>query len=95
VKISNELIADSAENAQAAGLVGDRLVRQFARTVDLAFFGNTATLGPSGLESIDYQLLTSGVSSPTSTRSLTPSAPSSVSAAWSHPSPRHSKPSTT
>lgn len=57
VKISNELIADSAENAQAAGVVGDGLVRQFARTIDLAFFGNTTTLGPSSLESIGYQTI--------------------------------------
>ena len=45
VKISNELIADSAENTQAAGVVGDGLVRQFARAIDLAFFSqNTHVL---------------------------------------------------
>jgi HK97 family phage major capsid protein len=54
-KISNELIADSAENAQAAAVVGDGLVRQFARTIDKAFFTSTTSLGPSGLESIGYQ----------------------------------------
>jgi HK97 family phage major capsid protein len=60
VKVSNELIADSADNAQAAGVVGDGLVRQFARTIDLAFFGNTTTLGPNGLESIAYQTVDVG-----------------------------------
>jgi HK97 family phage major capsid protein len=60
VKISNELMADSAENAQAAGVVGDGLVRQFARTVDLALFGNTTVLGPSGLQSIGHQTVTVG-----------------------------------
>jgi HK97 family phage major capsid protein len=60
VKISNELIADSAENAQAAGVVGDGLVRQFARTLDLAFFANTTTLGPDGLESVAYQSIDVG-----------------------------------
>ena len=54
-KISNELIADSADNAQAAAVVGDGLVRQFARTIDKAFFTSTTSLGPSGLESIGFQ----------------------------------------
>jgi HK97 family phage major capsid protein len=54
-KVSNELIADSAENAQAAAVVGDGLVRQFARTIDQAFFTATTSLGPNGLESIAYQ----------------------------------------
>jgi HK97 family phage major capsid protein len=60
VKVSNELIADSAENAQAAGVVGDGLVRQFARAIDKAFFTNTTTLGPNGLESISFQTVTVG-----------------------------------
>jgi HK97 family phage major capsid protein len=60
VKISNELIADSAENAQAAGVVGDGLVRQFARTIDKAFFTSTTSLGPNGLESIGYQTVNVG-----------------------------------
>jgi HK97 family phage major capsid protein len=46
--VSNELIADSAENAQAAGVIGDGLVRQFARKLDAAFYGNTTLLVPSG-----------------------------------------------
>lgn len=60
VKLSNELIADSAENAQAAGVVGDGLVRQFARTIDAAFYSATTPLGPSGLESIAYQEINVG-----------------------------------
>ena len=54
-QISNELIADSAENAQAAGVVGDGLVRSFAGTLDKAFFTSTTALGPNGLESLTYQ----------------------------------------
>ena len=53
--VSNELISDSAANATASGVVADGLVRKFARTVDSAFYGNTVTYGPSGLQSIDYQ----------------------------------------
>jgi HK97 family phage major capsid protein len=43
-QISNELIADSADNTQASGVVGDGLVRQFARTIDSTFFTSTTTL---------------------------------------------------
>ena len=60
VKVSNELIADSSDNAQAAAVVGDGLVRQFARTLDNAFFGNTTSLGPDGLESITHQNVSIG-----------------------------------
>lgn len=34
--VSNELVADSAANAKAAGVVGDGLVRSFARALDSA-----------------------------------------------------------
>ena len=53
--ISNELIADSAANAQAAGVVGDGLVRSFARALDSAYFSNMTTNGPNGLGSIAFQ----------------------------------------
>lgn len=59
-KVSNEMVADSAENAQAAGVIGDGLVRQFARAIDLAYFANSTALGPNGLESIAYQAITVG-----------------------------------
>ena len=59
-KVSNELIADSAENAQAAAVVADGLVRSFARSVDLAFFTSTTSLGPNGLESVAFQTITVG-----------------------------------
>lgn len=56
--LSNELIADSAENAQAAAVVGDGLVRSFARALDSAFFSAATTNGPNGLQSIGYQTVT-------------------------------------
>jgi HK97 family phage major capsid protein len=52
--VSNELIADSAANAEAAGVVGDGLVRSFARAIDSAFFSTATSNGPDGLGSIDY-----------------------------------------
>jgi HK97 family phage major capsid protein len=55
--ISNELVADSAANAQAAGVVGDGLVRSFARALDSAYFSNMTTNGPAGLGSIDFQTI--------------------------------------
>ncbi len=55
VSVSNELIADSAANATASGVVADGLVRKFARSVDNAFYGSTTSNGPSGLLGIDYQ----------------------------------------
>jgi hypothetical protein len=45
--VSNELVADSATNAQAAAVIGDGLVRQFARKIDLAFYGGTTTSVPT------------------------------------------------
>jgi len=53
VSVTNELIADSAENATATGVVADGLVRKFARTLDLAFYGDTVTNGPDGVYSLD------------------------------------------
>ena len=55
--VSNELIADSAANAEAAGVVGDGLVRSFARALDSAFFSTTTSNGPGGLGGIDYQVI--------------------------------------
>jgi HK97 family phage major capsid protein len=55
--VSNELIADSAANAEAAGVVGDGLVRSFARALDSAFFSTSTSNGPAGLGSIDYQVI--------------------------------------
>src|SRR5277367_4439765 len=49
--VSNELIADSAANAEAAGVVGDGLVRSFARALDSAFFSTSTSNGPAGLGS--------------------------------------------
>lgn len=50
--VSNELVADSATNAQAAAMIGDGLVRQFARKIDLAFYGGTTTSVPTGAVSV-------------------------------------------
>ncbi|MFZ0712628.1 phage major capsid protein, partial [Mycobacterium sp.] len=55
--VSNELIADSAANAEAAGVVGDGLVRSFARALDSAFFSTSTSNGPGGLGGIDYQTI--------------------------------------
>jgi HK97 family phage major capsid protein len=51
-RCSNELIADSAVNAQAAAVIGDGLVRSFARALDLAPYGNVTNLSPSGTAGI-------------------------------------------
>jgi HK97 family phage major capsid protein len=59
-KVSSELVEDSAENAAAAAVVADGVVRSFARAVDLAFFTNTTSLGPSGLESVAFQTISVG-----------------------------------
>ena len=48
--ISNELASDSSP--AALSVVGDSLVRDLARKVDSAFFGNTVANGPSGLASL-------------------------------------------
>lgn len=50
VKISQELADDSSPAATA--VVGDGLARNLARAVDLAYFGNTTSDGPSGLLSL-------------------------------------------
>ena len=48
--ISNELAADSNPSAQKT--VGDGIVRDLAKKLDSAYFGNTVTNGPSGLLSV-------------------------------------------
>lgn len=48
--VSDELASDSSP--AAAQIVGDGIARDIARTVDSAYFGNTATNGPSGLLSL-------------------------------------------
>jgi HK97 family phage major capsid protein len=48
--ISNELAADSSP--AALNVVGQSIVRDLARKIDSAYFGNTTTNGPSGLLSI-------------------------------------------
>ncbi|WP_228374378.1 phage major capsid protein [Demequina rhizosphaerae] len=49
-KISNELASDSSPTA--ASIVGAGIARDIVSKVDAAFFGNTVTNGPSGLESL-------------------------------------------
>jgi HK97 family phage major capsid protein len=50
VVLSNELIADT--NPSALAVVGDSIVRDLAIKLDRAFFGNTVSNGPSGLDSL-------------------------------------------
>lgn len=56
--ISNELANDSSPEAQQ--VVGDSIARDLARKIDAAYFTNTTVNGPSGLESVAYQLVTAG-----------------------------------
>lgn len=49
-KISNELASDSSP--EAASIVGGGLARDIVTKIDTAYFGNTTTNGPSGLESL-------------------------------------------
>lgn len=49
--ISNELANDSSPEAQ--NVVGESIARDIARQIDAAFFGNTITNGPDGIESLD------------------------------------------
>lgn len=59
VKVSTELAEDSSPEATA--VVQASLARSVARKIDAAFFGNTVTNGPSGLQSLsDTQLVTAG-----------------------------------
>ncbi|WP_189035174.1 phage major capsid protein [Streptomyces daqingensis] len=48
--VSNELVADSSP--AALQLIGDSMGAAIASKLDAAFFGNTVTNGPSGLESV-------------------------------------------
>ncbi|SPM43345.1 major capsid protein [Mycobacterium numidiamassiliense] len=64
--VSNELIADAAENAAAAAVIADGLVRSFARKYDKCFFGavsnfdGTSAPAMSGLENVAYQAVNVG-----------------------------------
>jgi HK97 family phage major capsid protein len=49
--LSNELVADSSPSALK--LVGDSVVRDIAKKVDLAYFANTTSNAPNGLLSIN------------------------------------------
>ena len=54
--ISNELARDSSPDAQT--VVGESIARDLAKKVDSAFFGDTVSNGPSGLESLlAYQFI--------------------------------------
>jgi len=57
-KISNELGNDSSP--AAANIVGSGIARDIIAKVDSAFFGNTVTNGPSGLQSITYTTIDTG-----------------------------------
>jgi HK97 family phage major capsid protein len=52
--VSNELLADS--NPAAMTVVGDSIVRDLAKKIDAAYFGNTIANGPSGLDSLLFQV---------------------------------------
>jgi HK97 family phage major capsid protein len=59
--VSSELADDS--DPAALDVVGQGLVRDLQTRLDAAFFGNTTTHGPSGLESLpDVQLVNAGSS---------------------------------
>lgn len=57
-QISNEAVRDS--NPAVADQVGRTLARQIAKAIDIAFFGNTTTNGPSGLLSVAYSSVDTG-----------------------------------
>lgn len=57
-QISSELAEDSSP--EAANLVRDSLARSAARVLDKAFFGNTVSKGPSGVQSVEYQTVDAG-----------------------------------
>jgi HK97 family phage major capsid protein len=48
--VSNELVADS--NPTALAVVGDGVVRDLAKKLDAAYFADTTTNGPDGLQSL-------------------------------------------
>jgi HK97 family phage major capsid protein len=50
VVVSNELVADT--NPSALAVVGDSLVRDLAIKLDRAYFGDTVTNGPNGIDSL-------------------------------------------
>lgn len=56
--VSNELANDSSPEAQQ--VVGDSIARDIARKIDAAYFTNTTVNGPSGIESVAYQLVSAG-----------------------------------
>ncbi|UXA19821.1 phage major capsid protein [Mycobacterium sp. SMC-4] len=59
VKVSSELAQDSSPEATA--VVQASLARSVARRIDSAFFGDSVTNGPSGLQSLaDTQFVTAG-----------------------------------
>lgn len=56
--ISNELAADSSP--AALQVVGDGLVRDLKRKIDAAYFANTTTNGPAGLQSVSSTAVDGG-----------------------------------
>lgn len=56
--VSNELANDSSPEAQQ--IVGDSIARDLARKIDAAYFTATTPNGPSGIESVGYQLVSAG-----------------------------------
>lgn len=56
--VSNELANDSSPEAQQ--VVGDSIARDIARKIDAAYFTDTTLNGPSGIESVAYQLVSAG-----------------------------------
>ena len=58
--LSNELKDDS--DPAVADLAGAALANQIARAIDAAYFGDTTTKGPSGLQSIEYTQVDTGAS---------------------------------
>ncbi|MFF4021463.1 phage major capsid protein [Nocardia elegans] len=59
-QVSNEALSDS--NPAVADQIGKGLARDIARKVDVAFFGNTVTNGPSGLLSVTHSVIDTGAS---------------------------------
>lgn len=58
--VSNEMVADATP--EAARVIGDGLARDIARKLDVAYFANTTTNGPSGLLSITPSVVDTGAS---------------------------------
>lgn len=78
-RLSAEMANDS--DPAASQIVGEGLARDIVRKVDAAYFGNTVTNGPSGLQSIAATVIDNGAAAPITVTNLDPFA-QAISQAW-------------